>query len=257
MKLVVLSVLAAAALASAGCGGGEASPEASSSGYSGDQSPAAAMPVQAVPPASGSGITVVGSGTGDVVPDIADWSFGVHSQAPTATAALSANAAAMKDVIAALRHAGVAEDDLRTDEVSLYPQTTDDGRTVTGYSASSTVTATVRHLDSAGHVVDAAVSAGATDVYGPNLRPSDTDAAYAKAVDEAFDDARAHAEAIAAKSGLSLGAPVAIAEGGGSVPGPVYYDRTLAAGAESAPVEPGKQQVTATLTVTFSIGTGA
>jgi uncharacterized protein YggE len=254
MKLVVLSVLAAAALASAGCGGGEASSEASS-GYS--QTLAAAMPVQTAQTATGDGITVVGTGTSDVVPDIADWSFGVHSQSSTATAALTANAAAMKDVIAALRHAGVAQDDLRTDEVSLYPEMSDDGQTVTGYSASSTVTATVRHLGSAGRVVDAGVNAGATDVYGPSLRSSDTDAGYAKAVDEAFDDARAHAEAIAAKAGLSLGAPVAIAEGGGSVPGPVYYDRAMAAGAEVAPVEPGKQQVSATLTVTFSIGQGA
>jgi uncharacterized protein YggE len=256
MKLVVLSVLAAAALASAGCGGGEASSEASS-GYSGDRALAAAMPVRTAQSATGNGITVVGTGTSDIVPDIADWSFGVHSQASTATAALSANAAAMKDVIAALRHAGVSQDDLRTDEVSLYPEMSDDGQTVTGYSASSTVSATLRHLATAGRVVDAAVNAGATDVYGPNLRPSDTDAAYAKAVDEAFDDARAHAEAIAAKAGLLLGAPVAIAEGGGSVPGPVYYDRATAAGAEVAPVEPGKQQVSATLTVTFSIGQGA
>jgi uncharacterized protein len=257
MKFVVLSVLAAAALASAGCGGGEASPEASSPLNSGDQALAAAMPVQTPPSATGNGITVVGTGTSDVVPDIGDWSFGVHSRAPTATAALSANAAAMKDVLAALRHAGVAQGDLRTDEVSLYPETSDDGRTVTGYSASSTVTATVRHLGAAGHVVDAAVNAGATDVYGPSMRPSDTDAAYAKAVDEAFDDARAHAEAIAAKAGLSLGAAVAIAEGGGPVPGPVYYGRAMAADAEVAPVEPGTQQVSATLTITFSIGTGA
>ena len=75
-----------------------------------------------------------------------------------------------------------------------------------------------------------------------------------EAVDKAFDDARAHAEAIAAKAGVSLGAAVAIAEGGGYVPGPVMgYDRA-AAGAEVAPVEPGKQQVSASLTVTFAIG---
>jgi uncharacterized protein YggE len=205
---------------------------------------------------SGNGITVVGTGSADVVPDVADWSFGVHSQAGTASEALSANASAMKNVLAALAGAGISKKDVQTTEVSLYPETADDGRTVTGYSASSTVTATVRKLGEAGKVVDAAVRAGASDVYGPNLHPSDTDEAYGEAVDKAFDDARAHAEAIAAKAGVSLDAPIAIVEGGGYAPGPVTaYDR--AAAAEVAPVEPGTQQVSASLTVTFAISTGA
>jgi uncharacterized protein len=262
MKLVVLSMVAAVALASAGCGGGNA-PEGGSkvsyAGGPGSSSFAASAPVQATTGAAMvQGITVVGTGTADVVPDIGDWSFGVQSDAATASAALSTNAAAMKKVIDALKKAGVAGDDIRTQEVSLYPQTSSDGRTITGYDASNTVTATIRHLGQAGRVVDAAVSAGANNVYGPDMRPSDTDGAYREAVDKAFDDARAHAEAIAAKAGVSLGAPVSIAEGGGYVPGPVAYDQvaTMSA-ADSAPVEPGKQQVSASLTVTFAIATGA
>jgi uncharacterized protein YggE len=265
MKLVVLSVLAAAALASAGCGGGdvtggEAGAKVALAGSSDSGSFAVAAPPQAGAVAGSEGITVVGNGTADVVPDIADWSFGVQSDAATASAALSANASAMKDVIETLRKQGVAKEDIRTDEVSLYPQMSNDGRTVTGYSASNTVTATIRDLGSAGRIVDAAVQAGANNVYGPNLRPSDTDGAYKEAVDEAFDEARAHAEAIASKAGVSLGTPLAIVEGGGYVPGPVYYDRAAAssaAGAEVAPVEPGKQQVSAALTVTFAIAAGA
>jgi uncharacterized protein len=254
MKLVVLSALAAVVLASAGCGGGNQGPDAAFSGEVGKSSLSAAAQSPPAGGVAGNGITVVGTGTADVVPDVAEWSFGVRSQGETASQALAANAATMKKIVAALKSAGVREADLRTQEVSVYPETTDDGRTVTGYSASSTVAATVRNLDAAGKTIDAAVSAGANDVYGPNLRPSDTDAPYRAAVDEAFDDARSHAEAIAAKAGVSLGAPVAIAEGGGSLPGPILYDRATAAGAaEVAPVEPGTQQVSATLTVTFAI----
>lgn len=263
MKLVVLATVAAASLAAAGCGGGDGGSEIALSGYSGSNSGSgdvaiSAAPVQQGSVVTGSGITVVGTGTADVVPDVADWSFGVSSQAATASDALSANASAMNAVLDALKNAGVSKGDLQTTEVSLYPQTADDGRTVTGYSASSTVTATVRKLGDAGKVVDAAVRAGANDVYGPNLHPSDTDVQYREAVDKAFDDARVHAEAIAAKAGVSLGAPTAIVEGGGYVPGPVMaYDRAAAAGAEVAPVEPGTQQVSASLTVTFAIATGA
>jgi uncharacterized protein YggE len=260
MKLVVLATIAAASLAAAGCGGGDGGSEIALSGNSGSgKSAIAATPVQPGAAPSGSGITVVGSGTADVVPDVADWSFGVHSQAVTASDALSANASVMKAVLDALETSGVSKEDVQTTDVSLYPETADDGRTVTGYSASSTVTATVRKLGDAGKVVDAAVHAGASDVYGPNLHSSDTDDAYGEAVDKAFDDARAHAEAIAAKAGVSLGAPIAIVEGGGYVPGPVLgYDRAAgASAADVAPVEPGTQQVSASLTVTFAIAGGA
>ena len=259
MKVVVLATVAAASLAAAGCGGGDQGSELALPGYSGSGTTAvSAAPVLQGAAMSGNGITVLGTGTADVVPDVADWSFGVRSRAASASDALSANASAMRAVLDALAGAGISKDDVQTTEVSLYPETADDGRTVTGYSASSTATATVRKLAEAGKVVDAAVRAGANDVYGPNLHPSDTDEAYGDAVDKAFDDARAHAEAIAAKAGVSLGAPIAIVEGGGYVPGSVMgYDRAAGAAAEVAPVEPGTQQVAASLTVTFAIATGA
>jgi uncharacterized protein YggE len=219
MKLVVLATVAAASLAAAGCGGGNGGSEIALSGNSGSNPGSGDMAISAARAAGrgrdGQRITRRRPGTADVVPDVADWSFGVNSQAATASDALSANASAMNAVLGALKGAGISEADLQTTQVSLYPQTADDGRTVTGYSASSTVTATVRKLGDAGKVVDAAVRAGANDVYGPNLHPSDTDAQYREAVDKAFDDARAHAEAIAAKAGVSLGAPTAIVEGGG------------------------------------------
>ncbi|MGH3042617.1 MAG: SIMPL domain-containing protein, partial [Gaiellaceae bacterium] len=60
--------------------------------------------------------------------------------------------------------------------------------------------------------------------------------------------------AIAEKAGVTLGAPVAIVEsggGGGVVP---YYERGAAdAAAAEVAVEPGRQDVGATLTVTFAI----
>jgi uncharacterized protein YggE len=51
-----------------------------------------AAPVQQGGVVTGSGITVVGTGTRRRRPDVADWSFGVSSQAATASDALSANA---------------------------------------------------------------------------------------------------------------------------------------------------------------------
>jgi len=119
MKLVVLATVAAASLAAAGCGGGDGGSEIALSGYSGSNSGSGDMAISAAPVqqgsvVTGSGITVVGTGTADVVPDVADWSFGVSSQAATASDALSANASAMNAVLDALKNAGVSKGDLQT-----------------------------------------------------------------------------------------------------------------------------------------------
>jgi uncharacterized protein YggE len=199
------------------------------------------------------GIAVVGSGTARAVPDVADWSFGVQSDAETASAALNAASEATRRIIGALGDEGIAKEDLRTEQVSLYPRTTDDGRAVIGYSATSSVHATVRDLGKAGSIVDAAVEAGANQVYGPSLRVADNRAQYRAAIEAALDDARARAQALAAKAGITLGGPVAIVESGGGTPGPVY-DRGLAeAGGAGVPIEPGVDEIAATLMVTYAI----
>ena len=182
---------------------------------------------------SAAGITVVGTGSVKVAPDVAEWSFGVQASADTAAAAL-------------------ADASEATEQVSVYPRTGEDGLSVTGYDASNTVRATIRDLDQAGPTVDAAVAAGANQVYGPTLTVSDAESQYADAVDAAFDDARARAEAIAEKAGVTLGAPIAIVEGGGGGGVVPLYDAAEAAAADVA-IEPGTQDVGATLTVTFAI----
>ena len=123
-----------------------------------------------------------------------------------------------------------------------------------GYDASNTVRATIRDLDQAGAIVDAAVAAGANQVYGPSLTVSDTEAQYSAAVDAAFDDALERAQAIADKAGVTLGEPVAIVEGGGGGAVPYYERGGFEAAAADVAVEPGTQDVGATLTVTFAIG---
>ena len=65
------------------------------------------------------GITVQGTASIDTTPDRAVISFGVESQAESARAALAANAAEMRRVLAALRAAGAT--DVRTQSVSVEP----------------------------------------------------------------------------------------------------------------------------------------
>ena len=254
MKSVAILLVAAAALLAAGCGGsGDNGGDGSSSAVERAQLAAYGdQPAPAPAGVSGAGITVVGTGSASAVPDEAEWSFGVRAEAETAAGAMSQAATVSKRVVDALKNAGIKGEDLRTESISLYPQHDEMGQSITGYTASNTVHATMQ-ISKAGQIIDRVVAAGANEIYGPTLRVSNSDEQYAQAVDEAFDDARARAEAVAAKAGVTLGAPVAIVEGGGAMPMPYYGRATLDAGAAEMSVEPGEQDIQASLTVTFAI----
>ena len=199
--------------------------------------------------AESGGLTVQGTASVVSVPDRAELSFGVESQGQTARAALSANAAEMRRVIAALRTAGGT--DLKTQSVSLSPRY-DERNEVQAFVATNTVSATITEIAKAGALIDAAVSAGANQVYGPSLSRSDQNELYRDALKAAVADARASAQVLAAASNLALGRITAVVEGG-AAPQPVPFAAEKAMDAGSTPVEPGTQQVTAAVTVTFSV----
>jgi uncharacterized protein YggE len=193
-------------------------------------------------------VTTVGHGAVTVVPDQASISAGVHTQATSAADALSQNAKSMNAVVAALKQAGGK--DLQTQQVSLYPQS-DEGGNVTGYTADNSVSASTGVAD-AGSLVDAAVAAGANTVNGPTLSVSDQDARYRDALKQAVEDARAKAQALADAGGFGVG-PVSVVTEQSSAPQPVFERAAAAKAAGSTPIEPGTQDVTADVTVTFRI----
>lgn len=203
------------------------------------------------PPADAT-ITVIGTGSAKAVPDQASFDFGVQTQASTATEALARNGDQAQAIVAALRQAGIDESQIQTTDVSLWPQTTNDGNEIVGYQASNSVDATVP-IGEAGAVVDAAVAAGANNVDGPNLSVADQSSVYAAALKKALANAQAKAQAIAAASGVTLGAVQTVTEGGGQA-NPLPYEDELApaAAAPSVKIEPGTQTSQATVTVTYA-----
>ena len=192
-------------------------------------------------------ITVTGDGSITTVPDRAAFSFTIETRAKTATAALNQNSSDATAVIAALKAAGVSSANLQTSQVSLMPQSSQDGTTILGYIASNSVTVKTP-LANAGKVVDAAVGAGANGVSGPSLDVSDQDALYRDALHKAVDDAKLKAQSLADAAGLSLGGALTITEGGSASPLPVA-DKMSAVG---APIEAGTQQIQASVTVTYA-----
>ena len=195
-------------------------------------------------------ISVTGLGGVTTVPDRAELSFGVVSQAPTARAALTANAADARRVIAAHRSARIHAPDIQTEQISLSPRNADNGEAIIGYTASNTVSARIRDLDRAGAVIDAAVAAGANTVFGPSLSRADQTELYRTALRAAVAEARSKAQALAAAGGVSLGRVVSVVEGGGVLP---VASAERGAGDVATPIEPRTQRIEAMVTVTFAI----
>ena len=202
-------------------------------------------------PAAGSTITVTGNGTVDATPDRASFDFGVTTNGATAAEALSRNASQARAIIDALKKADIASSAIQTTQVSLWPQTSSNGRVITGYQASNSVHVTAA-LGNAGALVDAAVHAGANNVEGPNLDTADRSALYDEALKQAIGDAKGKAQAIATGAGLTLGALVKVQEGGSAAPVPLFAEDRAAVA--SVPIEAGTQKIEASVTVTYSAG---
>jgi uncharacterized protein YggE len=197
------------------------------------------------------GITVTGVGSVRAAPDRAEFSFGVETQGETGDEALAKNSAAVQKVINAIKGAGVAAGDIQTQQVSVYPRYSSDGQQIVGFTATNSVSVKIRDVAKAAAVVEAAVKAGANQVYGPTFSIADQSELYKDALEDAFADARSKAEALASITGVSLGRVVNVVEGGGFFPVPIP---AAAEGEAAPPIEPGLQEIQASLTVTFAIG---
>ena len=150
-------------------------------------------------------ISATGNGTVTAVPDRAQFSFGVQAQrAPRAPPSRQPMHSSLGSSPRFARPASRSAD-IQTDQLSLSPRTNDEGAEILGYTAVSSVSVRLRDLDRAGAVVDAAVGAGANQVYGPSLVRSNQDALYRNALRAAYADAR-EAQALAERPRDSLGA---------------------------------------------------
>ena len=121
----------------------------------------------------------------------------------------------------------------------------------------NTVEATVRAIETAGAVIDAALAAGATSMDGLTFRVADPTEALAEARRLAVADARTRAATLAAEADVRVGSVVAIVEGGelsAGPPRPVAEFRMKAAADASTPVEAGTTELTISVAVEFAIG---
>jgi uncharacterized protein YggE len=203
-------------------------------------------------------LSVGGTGTVTLVPDVADLHVGVVVQRPKVKDARAAAATAMQGVIKALRAAGIAERDIQTTTLSLQPvydySSTGSSPKITGYELRNGVVATVRDLEKLADAVDGALTSGGTTLDGLTFRVDDPSGPEAQARTQAMKDARAKADALAAAAGVTIVGVASISEQSASTPWPVPYAAARAADEAATPILAGTSDVTVTVSVVYLIG---
>jgi uncharacterized protein YggE len=203
-------------------------------------------------------ITVVGTGRVNIVPDVAQVNVGAEARADTVSEAKAVVDDQMVAIHAAFKEMGIDEKNIQTSHYSiryereLMPVTTEGPalENEAGYRVSNILSVTVRDVERAGDVVDAAVEAGANQVYGVTFTADDESSWQGQAREAAMSDARARAQELAGLAGVELGAVQSVSEVIGGWPAAMAVAPESAMGGGFAP---GELEMSTRVQVTFAI----
>ncbi len=205
-------------------------------------------------------MTVNGTGMVNLKPDVAYIYIGVHSENVRASDAVAENNNKTAKLVDALKGFGVADEDIRTTNFSIYPNQQYDPNgqpTEMKYMVDNTVYVTVRDISKLGDMLDSVVQAGANSINSISFDVLDKTQALADARKAAVESAKKQAEELSSAAGVTLG-NVQNIQYYDSVPVPVYGGKGMGGGGAvsadvSVPINPGQLQLTATVTLTYEI----
>ena len=211
-------------------------------------------------------IDMSGTGSTAAAPDMAMVQSGVVTIAETAAEALSANTAAMTDIVARIRESGVEPRDIQTSGFSVSPQYrrikpndhsdhSDHSTEIVAYRVSNTVHVRIRDLERLGTLLDAIVRDGANSIDGLSFAVSDAETRKDNARKAAIADAMRKAQLYAEATGVELGRVLSIREQShGPRPKMMMMARAeMADAAAPVPVEAGEATLQVNVDVTWEI----
>jgi len=203
-------------------------------------------------------ISVSGTGTVYLEPDIAYLYVGVHVEDADITAAVDRNNQRTQSLMDTLVSQGVDTEDIQTSNFSIWSMEAwdDTGKAYTKYSVDNTVYITVRNLEQLCDLLNAVVSAGANNISSISFDVADKTGALSEARQLAMDNAKTLAEELAGVAGVVVGEVQNIAYTE-YYPSP-YYGMGMGGGgaameAAAVPIQPGKMQVSVTVNVIYGI----
>lgn len=174
-------------------------------------------------------VTVIGTGEVSLMPDIAYVSLGVESTAANVDEAKSEVDSRMASLLEALQASGIEEKDVQTVSYDIYVERSPREGIMEAaggelYHVSNMVHVKVRDINRIGAVIDAAVEAGANQVYGISFSVEDESRWQAEARARAMEDARSRAEHLAQLADAELGDVISVSEVIGGSPVGVRMD---------------------------------
>jgi len=203
-------------------------------------------------------ITVNGESRLQVAPELATITLGVTEEAEEAAIAMAAVSDSMRAVIARLKDAGIAPEDMQTRQISMHPvwsqnRSYDSGgrREITGFQASNTLMMRVRDLERLGPVLDAVLTVGANQFQGLSFGVEDPAAIQDRIRGAAVKDAIRKAQQLAEAAGMELGPVRSISEHGGGGGRPMMAMEM--ARSDAMPIEAGELSFSHSVSVVFDM----
>lgn len=222
---------------------------------------AAAAPAMAQDMASPAGtITMEGTGTVAVAPDMAVISTNVVTTGKSAAEVLAENSAAISKVIAAIKAEGIEAKDIQTSGFGIHPRyernnsNSNAQPNIIGYEIRNGVEVNVRDLDKLGNLLTIVVESGANSVDGIRFEVSDPEDKLDEARKNAVAAARHKAEIFAEAAGVELGNIASIAETGVQMPRPLMMRAEgMMMASAPVPVEAGQETISANVTIRWTL----
>ena len=203
-----------------------------------------------------------------ISPDKVSVTLGVETQEKTAKEAAAKNAGMMNTIISKLKALGLTTDEISTSYYNIYPVyeyppviyekdiPRPQSPVLVGYRATNTIIITTSASEDVGAIIDAAVDAGANQVQGVSYFVSEEVQGQMnkQLIEQAVLDAKAKAESALSPLNMQIVGVKNINLN--DVYFPVYsYDKVaFEGGAAPTPILPSQQQVSASVSVTFIIG---
>lgn len=205
-------------------------------------------------------LTVDGTGSIILVPDMAYVNIGVNSEGEQVAEALRRNNELARQIANTLKAAGVEEKDIQTANFNVYPQQRyDNNGQVTGtyFSVSNNLYVTVRNLSKLGELLDLVTQSGANNIYGIQFDIKDRRAVLDQARDLALADAKAKAADVAKVMDVTLTEVLHINTSQSNF-NPIPYgmgagDMTVRSNDSSVPVAAGQIEISFTATLVYGI----
>ncbi len=209
-------------------------------------------------------INVSATGETAIAPDLAYLSLAVMRESPTAREALTANNAAMGEVLAAMKAFGIEDRDLQTSNFSINPvyvyPNPDEPQTppkITGYQVSNGLNVRVRDLAKLGEILDQSVTLGVNSGGGVTFGNDKPEEAIKSARIEAMKEAVDKAKTLVEAAGAKLGKIISVNENFNQ-PQPMAMmaarmEMADAAAPKSVPMAAGESSYSVNVNVAFEI----